>query len=174
MNEEIVCMYHRNVLLHLCRCWPCSHPWTPLGTRRALSLSPADRELPVVSFNHTVTSQLKPWCRQHQNHVEPDSFLLEKKNTLFWIKLLKQQRNARVPERINNTEFLILKTSTSSKIIVLHFIKKEEEKKNPLWIQKECLCSSKKAQGQTTNRKDNGGVGTENVLVRMKGKAQST
>lgn len=51
-------------------------------------------------------------------------------NTHFWLKLLKQQKNAWVPERINNAEFLILKqTSPSSKIIVFHLIKKEEKKK---------------------------------------------
>lgn len=77
LKEEITgWMYHRNVLLHLCRCWPWSPPWTPLGTRGALSLTPTDRELPVVSFNHTVTSQLtvKPWCREHQNHVDQTVF----------------------------------------------------------------------------------------------------
>lgn len=70
----------------------------------------------------------------------PDSFLFDEKNTH-----LKQQKNARVPERINNAEFLILKQiSPNSKIIVFHLIKKEEKKNNNPAIQKEFWCSSKK------------------------------
>lgn len=120
----------RTFLLHFCRCRPSFLPWPPLGTRGALSLTPADGVLLTVSFDHTVTSQSRHMCTQYQNYVGQAVFLqilqdnqhvesVDEENTDLGTEMWSE-RNVELTERLHSSVsmFFIVMQTNGAKLVM--------------------------------------------------------